>query len=544
MSDLKAILSFIKSVRRKRFLLHAFHSILTSTLILLLSILLISLLKKIFYFKIPYEYYVYLATFLFSFTILFLLRFRYYSSILKNAIYIDNRFSLKDRLSSYIDGQKKDVPKEILHFQGDAINRDILPELRGEKTIDLKAHPSFKYVLALLILLFLLPYLKDKKRQALILSQEEKMMLNEQEDNIKNFIAYLKNEDLSSILTEKKIKELSDTFGDAVKKIKETGLDKREAIKLLSKLVDSSKKFMEEAKNDLTSTQRVSEFDTSKMNKENEFKKFLDSKKDDLKDKLKDLKDKDKSSQEKQNNLNMAKNIMDAISKKADGQMRDMPGDKQSGSKLEDELTKEDLEQLQKEINNAFKELDAEGTKVDLEAKLKGMNDSLDKAKKGFSETPSGENGKGLDYEEGERDKLVTFNSRINKIEKGAAGIGKGPGTTNEDIGYATFDPSMPQKGKEIHDLTETEYEKIYAPSRVETEKEAFVVKGALGEGASITLPAARALPKKTAVNTPYAEVYKDYRDVAQKAVGAQKVPRVYKDYVLDYFNSINPDLR
>ncbi len=213
---------------------------------------------------------------------------------------------------------------------------------------------------------------------------------------------------------------------------------------------------------------------------------------------------------------------------------------KNAGGSSGSPMSKADAKKLSEQIKKAASEMSSQGFNIELGKKTEGLKEG--KKSLGGSQGGGAKAGK----KEGKsKEQHITFNSKIEQMKKGKAGVEDGPGSTNESQGMSSFDPGAPKRKKNrTYDMTDAKYEKIYAPAKTETGKDMLPVKGKIGEGDSATIEVTKALPKGKPIETSYAEVYGEYREVAQKSINTQKVPKIYKDYVLEYFESINPDLR
>ncbi len=543
------ILGFINAARRKRLALHACYSSLNAALVVFAALLIRVVVRKFLFFNIPYENFAFPALFLSTALMLFFTRYRRLADMIASAIYIDNRFALKDRFSSYLECVQKGIPVDILSFQEAALVNDIIPALRGKGIVDIKMHFSVKYLFAAAVLVSLLSYIHDKQREITLLSKEEARLLSEQEENLSRFIAYLKREDIANVVTEKELEELTRVVKDVTKKIQQSDISRKKAIKLFSKLIDHSKNVKKE-KFDMSATQLLSEFDSKKLTDDSEFKDFFQTKQEELAEKIanlkkKELKDKIKEAKKIKDTLASISRKLDEMALKPGADDAKAAGEGQQTDAMTSDISSTEFAKLKGKVSDAVDEMSRNEKIMKLNVKLKDMTNRLQKSKDGLiASNRSAPKGIGGGAAADTFEKLVTFDSRIKKMKQGIAGTDKGPGTTNKDLGYASFDTARPQGGKEVFDMTEAKFEKIYAPSRIKTDKDVLVVKGVLGEGEASKVSTTRALAKTGIVNIPYNQVYGEYRDIAQKAINVQKVPRVYKDYVLDYFDSINPDLK
>jgi len=83
-------------------------------------------------------------------------------------------------------------------------------------------------------------------------------------------------------------------------------------------------------------------------------------------------------------------------------------------------------------------------------------------------------------------------------------------------------------------------YDEVYAPGRLGEEGAGVNVGREGGEGAPVggaPLPA----PHGGQANVPYREVYADYADQAGAALEGNYIPMGMKQYVRDYFSSLEP---
>ena len=85
-------------------------------------------------------------------------------------------------------------------------------------------------------------------------------------------------------------------------------------------------------------------------------------------------------------------------------------------------------------------------------------------------------------------------------------------------------------------------YDQVYVPGRLEGEGEGVNVgrPGSEGDGVpvgDVPLPA----PQNGGANVPYQEVYADYAEQAGAALEGSHIPLGMKQYVRDYFSSLEP---
>ncbi len=283
MSGSKKIHIFLNSVKQTRLILHAFYSLSSALLVTLALFALHTGLKKLVFYKIPYEDIFFGVLLAGTFISCFMLRFRRIASRINNAIYVDTRFELKDRFSSYIDCVDRELPLDIISYQENALIT-ILPRLTNEKKIDLKKHYSFKYILIFLFLVVGLTYIDDKTPPAPLLTKQESRILKKQEENLNKFVAFLKkNKEKANKKQKQNINEFNDIVKDAIKKFKKAELDKKNAMKLLSKLVDKSQEMLDNKDSETPFSDGLANIDTNKFKSNSKFEEFMKKKKEELK---------------------------------------------------------------------------------------------------------------------------------------------------------------------------------------------------------------------------------------------------------------------
>ena len=85
------------------------------------------------------------------------------------------------------------------------------------------------------------------------------------------------------------------------------------------------------------------------------------------------------------------------------------------------------------------------------------------------------------------------------------------------------------------------EYIKLYDPKHVENKTYDTRVKGKLGEGKMMEVGEVDSKPTPAKGYVPYSEIYKDSKQQAEDALDKEEIPAGYREYVKNYFESIDP---
>jgi hypothetical protein len=88
----------------------------------------------------------------------------------------------------------------------------------------------------------------------------------------------------------------------------------------------------------------------------------------------------------------------------------------------------------------------------------------------------------------------------------------------------------------------EEEFQSIYAPEFIDVTTQDTQVRGQMNEEGKTYTTIIRSAPEKQEATAPYYEVYEDYEAAAEEALTREDIPRGYKTYVRDYFDSLRPE--
>lgn len=134
--------------------------------------------------------------------------------------------------------------------------------------------------------------------------------------------------------------------------------------------------------------------------------------------------------------------------------------------------------------------------------------------------------------------------SQLSSLKQGLSGLkntdatgGAGRGTTNEDETADAEDISR-GGGNANPRYRETQYERIYDPTRLDAQESSFAAQGPKGEGASMEMdlgPGAGSLDG----TVPYAQVAQEYAQAAAQAAEAQSLTQQERQWVTDYFSAL-----
>ncbi len=128
---------------------------------------------------------------------------------------------------------------------------------------------------------------------------------------------------------------------------------------------------------------------------------------------------------------------------------------------------------------------------------------------------------------------------------RSSSGTFAGHGTTNLEQkggpmpGYQG-EPKMDDPTK--HPKWEEKFQSIYAPEHIDVTTQDTRVKGQRTEQGKTYTTIVRSAPEKQPAFAPYYEVYQDYEAAAEDALSREDIPRGYKTYVRDYFDSLQPE--
>jgi len=129
-------------------------------------------------------------------------------------------------------------------------------------------------------------------------------------------------------------------------------------------------------------------------------------------------------------------------------------------------------------------------------------------------------------------------------MQYGKNGPDAGLTSTNLDQGgTGTADKNTPyynRQSKETNDRT-SEYVKLYDPKYVLNKTYDTRIKGKMGEGKMVELGVTEGKPTPAKGYVPYSEIYKDSKQQAEDALDKEEIPSGYRDYVKNYFESIDP---
>jgi len=345
----------------------------------------------------------------------------------------------------------------------------------------------------------------------------------------------------------------------------------REKAAGFEKVSDEVRKQAEKLENERKELRKKSDLSTEKL-------KEIDKKIDGL---LKELKG-SKTEGQALKALSRTRHELEKLKNKAlDEEMRKLaerlaqnPVTKDFGSALKSG-NMEDIKQKIESLNEALKNLDAEGKEKLAEeinttfSKLASSNenladamqqleneiinqvtDSIDEARREidgqgggsrrFAQeagqgNQQGNGGKGNGTGQGEGNGQGQGIGQGGKGQGG--GGGAGDGTTNKDAGYGGEDSGSASRQpgqKEVRD-----YESIYVPDRLGDGGNASQVKGDMNRSGTSEWREAANVPVERGNTVPYNEVLEDYKNEAVKSIAEAPIPPVMKDIVRDYFTSL-----
>lgn len=256
---------------------------------------------------------------------------------------------------------------------------------------------------------------------------------------------------------------------------------------------------------------------------------------------------------------------------KAANQLRDLTNPQGKAlSEEEQQRVANQLDQMSRDVQSSDAKLaqslkDAaqnlrEGKAQDAQQNLQKAADALDKseqadqASSAVSEAQNnvGEARQRLSQAAGKDQQGQQSSGQSGQQQKGPAGqpgqAGKESDATGDQFGDSTSgSSSQGQPGSSNIDTTRSQHSEdtgssneVWAPQRLG------------GDGQPITLPDAQGKPSANPngkpnqapggqSSVPYQQVYADYRKTADDAIQNGDVPSEYRDYVRDYFSSLNP---
>jgi hypothetical protein len=138
-----------------------------------------------------------------------------------------------------------------------------------------------------------------------------------------------------------------------------------------------------------------------------------------------------------------------------------------------------------------------------------------------------------------------------NAQQQGAAGQQAGnqqPGATNASQGQegqpgsvSSLGGASNQQGQSQHSEDSGSDSSVYAPGRLNADGRQVVLPDTQGQNAPNPSGRASTAPGGN-TSVPYQEVYREYSQVADEAMQSGQVPAGMRDYVRDYFSSLDPN--
>jgi hypothetical protein len=471
----------------------------------------------------------------------------------------DENLNLKERISSAIEFEdKKDespfVPQLIL----DAIahKNKILPE----KIVRFIPPYKLRYLfiaLTVVISLFFVPNIhwshpKPDKQVVDVIHKEAKKI-----EKIAKDLEKKANEDKSEEINKisKEMMKISD-------ELKKKEIDKKEALKKISKLAERLEA-MEKEKTKSTPNENIKE--SIEKLAQNEFTKHI----------AEDI--------NKSNFENIKEKIDDMIDKLKEGNLSDSQrkelaeGLKQMGEafdnlglpKVGDEMKKAGESVEQKKDDKAIEHLENAKSELPSSDEIKkqmALKEGLQKAQEQLQmskqEIADAENktlaqsGGIDDYQQnGETSKdnqIIDGQGNQNQGNKEQGTQGQGT-TGTPDAGTSSTNLDEGNKGNEGNVSTYNrqtdgntgktgEFVKLYDPTKLEgTQTKNTQVKGNIDGKGNMPYTDVDGKPVAQSAYTPYDNVYSSYEKTAEEALNKEEIPKGYKKYVKDYFESIKP---
>ena len=413
---------------------------------------------------------------------------RYFSrNDLMNAMEIDRRFELKNRITTYVELRGSNHP-----FLS-AIEKESAPKvsaIRASEAVRIRSEISPALLLLALITAtwVIVPYLPVP--ESISARAEEQKQIAES--------ARKMEKTLQKLIAENKhkpeIKKLLQEFQKVSQDLQRPDIRKPEALKKLNALQDKLKK-MEEIE---------------KRSALGELAKARDNA-------GKGQTGKENLTQEQQKEMQkLAKELDSVLKGQEPGKGREL-----QNMKME-QFSGKDMESMKKALEQ-YRQQTAQSEQMRSE-----LRKSLETAQKGTS------SGKGR----------YTKDSRIKDrdMEKGKGGVEDGPGTTNQDTGPSTFDTKKKGQGKYVEDRTKAEYERLFQGERQNAGKDPLFLENRWNQEGDPQFTNVRSfgVDKDAALTGSSGDSASQSQD--ESAVEKEKVPASYQKIVKEYFESIESD--
>lgn len=136
----------------------------------------------------------------------------------------------------------------------------------------------------------------------------------------------------------------------------------------------------------------------------------------------------------------------------------------------------------------------------------------------------------------------VVYNSKIDdrRMETGKSGVDDGPGTTNKDVGPQKFDTQKHGKGEYAQDKTKAEYEQLYKGERTKAGDDPLFLNGQWDpENARFTKIRTFGMNSDSELSGGMQETV--VQNDAESVIRKEKIPASYRNVVKKYFESIQP---
>lgn len=123
----------------------------------------------------------------------------------------------------------------------------------------------------------------------------------------------------------------------------------------------------------------------------------------------------------------------------------------------------------------------------------------------------------------------------------GQSDFGKGSTNEAEKGNPVENSPIIDRQSESESDKTE-QFVKFYNEERLDFEKSSTGVSGEMGEGETEgSVPTTGAPTNIEKADKPYEEIYREYKNEAEKALTEEKIPKGYKNLIRKYFDEIDP---
>lgn len=477
----------------------------------------------------------------------FLLFIRRRVTLFDAALCIDEKMQLKERITSALEfSSQLDKSPLIPILVEDAARH--AEQVHPKNVLPFRLPKYFQYLTGLVVLAVVLgfvPYYHAEQRQAQLATIK---VLKQEGKKLEELSKQLGDEEQGQNM--KEFKETAKRLDEVGKALQQPKINEKEALAKLAKLTEELQKTQEKIPTEKGMQEALKEWikannseagklgESLKNGKMEEAQAQLESLKqkmergelsqEDMKQIGKDLGDMKESLKDSQ--LNGLKKSLDEMSQTM------QKGDAKS-AKTAMEHSQKEIEQLKKSFQEAAK----------MEKAMQGAEESKKQVAMAGQGSGEGEgekepgSGKGEGQGAGGKGKESV---RVLAYGSGGGGEDAGKTSTNlEEKSNRTAQKNLPYYNRQSKDKPDrvSEFVRLYDPKYVDSKTYDTRVKGKMGEGQMVELGEVNGKPMPEKGFVPYSEIYKDSKQQAEDALDKEEVPAGYKEYVKNYFESIDP---